>query len=167
MAFKFENTFLASKNCTVIFIASLFDGFQLAEDLDELPLRNSQNIGVVGHISAKSAKYQLLIEIHCACNLFNPHQILTVGGEYIQVLEKTWFIKKYLFLRKLSTLQKGIIGWRCIISRWMTVPLCSYFHPHNGFHCGDRIISPGGKIESKLVKLCQSHATPHVWNVKM
>ena len=46
----------------------------------------------------------------------------------------------------------------------ITVPLCSYFHLH---HCGDRIIFPGGKIESKLLKPCQSHATPHVWNVKM
>ena len=82
---------------------------------------------VVGHISAKSAKYQLLIAIHCACNLFSPHQILTVGGEYIQVLKKFSFIKKYVFLRKLLTLRKCIIGWWCIISRWMTVNIFRFF----------------------------------------
>ena len=27
-------------------------------------------------------------------------------------------------------------------------------------HCGDRIISPGRQIESRLLKYCQSHATP-------
>ena len=76
---------------------------------------------VVGHFSAKSAKDPLLIETYHACNLINPRQILTVGGEYMQVLRKNCFIKKYAFLRKLSMLQKCIIGWWCIISRWMTV----------------------------------------------
>jgi hypothetical protein len=37
---------------------------------------------VVGHFSAKSAKHPLLIEMLCAFNLFNPRQILTLGGEY-------------------------------------------------------------------------------------
>jgi hypothetical protein len=81
----------------------------------------------MGHFSAKSAKYLFLIEIHCACNVSNPHQILTVGGEYIQVLKKICFIKKYAFLRKLLMLQKCIIGWWCIINRWMTIYMMEQF----------------------------------------
>ena len=78
---------------------------------------------VVGHFSAKSVKYLLLIEIHCACNLFHSHQILIVGVEYMQVLKEIFFIKKYGFLRKLLMLQKCIIRQWCIISRWMTVAI--------------------------------------------
>ena len=70
---------------------------------------------VVGYFAAKSAKHPLLIEIHRAYNLFDPCRILPVGGEYMLVLRKICFIKKYVFLRKL---RKCIIGW------WMTVLTC-------------------------------------------
>ena len=83
---------------------------------------------VVGEFSAKSMKNPCLIEIHCACNSFNPRQIWTVGGEYMQVLMKICSIKKYAFLRKLLMLQKCIIWWWCIISQWMTVYDISYIH---------------------------------------
>ena len=76
---------------------------------------------VVGPFSAKSAKNPLLMEIHRACNSFNPCHILTVDVEYVQVLRKFYFIKKSAFLRKLLTLQKCIIWWWCIIRQWMTV----------------------------------------------
>ena len=83
--------------------------------MDKLPLRKSQNIGVSLSSGTKSAKHPLLIEIHQAGNLINPHQILTVGAEYMQVLMTICFIKNYAFLRKLLMIQKCIIEWWCII----------------------------------------------------
>jgi hypothetical protein len=60
----------------------------------------------VGHFSVKSTKHPLLINIHCACacHLFNPRQILTVGGEYTGIKEKLFHKKT----RPLSMLQKCI-----------------------------------------------------------
>ena len=76
---------------------------------------------VVGQFSTKSVKHPILNETHCAWNLFNPCQILTVDGEYVQVSRKICFIKEYTFLRKLLILQKCIIRWWCMITQWMTV----------------------------------------------
>jgi hypothetical protein len=66
---------------------------------------------VVGQFLAKSAKHPLSNERHHAWNLFNPHQVLTVDGQYIQVLRKNCFIKEYAFLRKSLMSQKCIIWW--------------------------------------------------------
>jgi hypothetical protein len=93
---------------------------QISEDLDKFPLRNSQNIGGtwVGHFSDKSAKHPLSIG---AGNLFNPRQVLTADGEYIQVLRK---IISCIFEKVINVTK---------VYHWVVVSLAGAFRL--GLHC--------------------------------
>jgi hypothetical protein len=76
---------------TAIRRLKLVYAFQVSEDLDVFPSRNSRRrmgVSLGGGTIFKSAKRLLLSEIHRAWNLFNPQRILNVDGQYIQVLRK-------------------------------------------------------------------------------